>query len=663
MANPNLTSLPTFTDSVSRDLIIEPLQGARNLDHYLARFPEEVYNKAPDSHFMRFMAVLLGTSGVNWLRQNYLDARIQLEEMGLDAYDLDKFFGDPFAFGRILDEDVDFDPNGLVTKAQYEAFRVANSKYRNRAIDFMNAARAGASPLGMRLAARAGLGHDVEIIENYRYLYDNHADLPLGIPYQGNTLSTEEFVIIPRREVATNETQRIIMSWDPNVGLGGTFVLTFNGESTAPINWNATSDDVRAALENLNQIAVGDVFVSGGPSSAAPTEALYGWNVTFLRNLGGQDVPELIVSPALNDGLGNANPTASMAVVTTVAGLESVDAPVYVAPRDQRHLQEAIDRLRPVPTIPTFGLGAGTTSRTVYSSVFPTSEYKEVLRYVTGTPSVTWPSTDNVLWIERNIEHEAPKYSGDLQHHYKAFHNIANTRAYFQDGAEDAPADFTQADSHASEHVGNYGLAHVARFPFLANASTAQATADKALADYTEPLLVTNTKTVDGKLRPVINGIYPTEYQALQGVPAVRYKDDQFWSSIERTDGDEYLELDLGSVQAVNFVAFETTRKPVSISISYDLLDASPARRWQPVTPVTTYSNEVFPGEGDNPWQPIELSFWNTKNEMIFTRFMRIKFSRTDSSFLVAAPSPYTRNIPLPWSVDVRNLRVGRNVG
>jgi hypothetical protein len=664
MANPYLTSLPTFTDSVQRDLIIEPLLGPRNLDHYLARFPEEIYNRAPDSHFIRFMSVLLGQSGVNWLRQNYLDARVLLEEIGIDAYDLDSFFGDPFTFGRILDEDVDFDPNGLITKAQYEAFRVANSKYRNRAIDFVNAARAGTTPLGMRLASRAGLGHDVEIIENYKYLYDSHSDSPQGVVYQGKTLSTEEFVIIPRREVAMNETQRVIVSRDATTSLGGTFVLVFNGEATSPIAWNATSDTVRLALEALKQIAVGDVWVTGGPSSSSPTEALYGWNVTFLRNLGGRDIPELQVLSALTNSSGGSNPTASMAVTTTVAGLESADAPVNIPPRDQHSLQIALDRIRPVATVPTFSYGSGSTSRTLFNSVFPTSEYKEVLRYVTGTTTISWPTRSNVFWIEKGVEHEAPRYSGDLQHHYKVFHNVADIRAYTDSGAETAPTDYTLADANKSEHIGNYNLAQVYAFPFLADAPTDQATADKALADYPEALLVTNVKTVDGKLHPVINGIYPTEYQSLPGIPTIRYKDEQFWASLERETGDEYLEIDLGSVQAVNFLTFEVTRKPVTISVEYDLLDASPARSWKAVTPVTPYSNEVFPGEGGNPWHTVELAFWNSKNEIIFTRFLRIKISRREDPLnpFLHTTDPFGQEQAMPWSVDVRNLRLGRNV-
>lgn len=44
---------------------------------------------------------------------------------------------------------------------------------------------------------------------------------------------------------------------------GGTFTLTFSGQTTAAIPWNATNDEIVAALEALSTIAVGDIAVTG----------------------------------------------------------------------------------------------------------------------------------------------------------------------------------------------------------------------------------------------------------------------------------------------------------------------------------------------------------------------------------------------------------------
>ena len=46
---------------------------------------------------------------------------------------------------------------------------------------------------------------------------------------------------------------------------GGTFTLTFNGQTTAPLAFNATAAQVDAALEALSNIGANDVQTSGGP--------------------------------------------------------------------------------------------------------------------------------------------------------------------------------------------------------------------------------------------------------------------------------------------------------------------------------------------------------------------------------------------------------------
>ncbi len=72
------------------------------------------------------------------------------------------------------------------------------------------------------------------------------------------------------------------------VGVGaataGTFTLSFGGQTTAAIAYNATAAAVDSALELLSTIGAGNVTVTG----AAPT-----WTVTFTGDLGGRDVAQL----------------------------------------------------------------------------------------------------------------------------------------------------------------------------------------------------------------------------------------------------------------------------------------------------------------------------------------------------------------------------------
>ena len=46
---------------------------------------------------------------------------------------------------------------------------------------------------------------------------------------------------------------------------GGTFTLTFNGQTTAPLAYNATAAQIDAALEALSNIGANNIQTSGGP--------------------------------------------------------------------------------------------------------------------------------------------------------------------------------------------------------------------------------------------------------------------------------------------------------------------------------------------------------------------------------------------------------------
>jgi flagellar hook protein FlgE len=64
----------------------------------------------------------------------------------------------------------------------------------------------------------------------------------------------------------------------------GTFTLTYNGETTGNIQWNATTGDIQTALEALAGVSAGDITVGGSNLSAGgPT------TFTFLGSAG--DVP------------------------------------------------------------------------------------------------------------------------------------------------------------------------------------------------------------------------------------------------------------------------------------------------------------------------------------------------------------------------------------
>lgn len=87
-----------------------------------------------------------------------------------------------------------------------------------------------------------------------------------------------------------NEVQRITVTTAATPS--GTFTLTFNGQTTAPIAYNATAAAVDTALEALSSIGAGNVTTSGGALGASPV------TVTFQGALAGTDVPLLVANGA-----------------------------------------------------------------------------------------------------------------------------------------------------------------------------------------------------------------------------------------------------------------------------------------------------------------------------------------------------------------------------
>ncbi len=108
----------------------------------------------------------------------------------------------------------------------------------------------------------------------------------------------------------TNEVQTVTITGSPT---GGTFTLTFGGQTTGPIAYNATAAAVATALQALSSIGAGNVTTGGGP---LPGTAV---TVTFQNDLGGTNVAMMTASGA---GLtGGTSPAVTVA--ETTAGVAS----------------------------------------------------------------------------------------------------------------------------------------------------------------------------------------------------------------------------------------------------------------------------------------------------------------------------------------------------
>jgi hypothetical protein len=107
-----------------------------------------------------------------------------------------------------------------------------------------------------------------------------------------------------------NEVQRATITGVPT---GGTFTLTYAGQTTTAIAYNATFGAVQTALEALSNLAPGDVVVTGGPGPATP----------FGGTLAGKDVAAMTATGTFTGGT-----TPAIAVTTITPGVTPAGSPM-----------------------------------------------------------------------------------------------------------------------------------------------------------------------------------------------------------------------------------------------------------------------------------------------------------------------------------------------
>jgi hypothetical protein len=97
-------------------------------------------------------------------------------------------------------------------------------------------------------------------------------------------------------DAGTNEIQLISSN-----GTGGTFTVTYSGQTTTALAWNVSAADLQLALEALSNVAPGDVLVTGDVGA---------WYVTFQGSLAETNVTQMT--------LGVGSLTGGGAAVTTI---------------------------------------------------------------------------------------------------------------------------------------------------------------------------------------------------------------------------------------------------------------------------------------------------------------------------------------------------------
>ncbi|WP_169542310.1 ThuA domain-containing protein [Solirubrobacter soli] len=130
----------------------------------------------------------------------------------------------------------------------------------------------------------------------------------------------------PFQDQLTDEQQTV----RTNNATGGTFTLTWNGQTTAPLPYNATTAQVDAALEALSNVGTDNIQTSATPATANASTGVI--NVFFRRALSHKDQPLITANGA---GLTGSSPTAVAAMATAAngaLGTQPLDGGMYARP-------------------------------------------------------------------------------------------------------------------------------------------------------------------------------------------------------------------------------------------------------------------------------------------------------------------------------------------
>lgn len=136
---------------------------------------------------------------------------------------------------------------------------------------------------------------------------DDPEDLPYNLTDQEEDIG--KYWVMNQYD-STDAEQLVTITGNPG---GGSFTLTYDGQTTIPIAYNATAAQVESALEALPSIGNGNVSVDG--QAGGP------YTITFTGQLGAQDVGAVTAN-----GSALSNPSPTILVATPTAGVAAVNA-------------------------------------------------------------------------------------------------------------------------------------------------------------------------------------------------------------------------------------------------------------------------------------------------------------------------------------------------
>ena len=160
-------------------------------------------------------------------------------------------------------------------------------------------------------------------------------------------------------------------TWTPVAGnqLSGTYTLTLNGHTTAPVSFDVTDTQLKVALEALPNLGTVVVHRTGPDAQLG-----YSWTVTFLSNPGMFPIGSGDLAPLVPDGTYLFANTSSVVVTTATNGSDPVRGNFTLSFRNSavvtgpmRFDADAADVVAALQTLPP--IGRVEVSRTVLPTV------------------------------------------------------------------------------------------------------------------------------------------------------------------------------------------------------------------------------------------------------------------------------------------------------
>ena len=123
--------------------------------------------------------------------------------------------------------------------------------------------------------------------------------------------------VVPVLKVAAlvSDTWTLSITGNPT---GGTFTLTFNGQTTGAIPFNATSVQVQSALTALSSVGLGNIVCTGGPLPSTNVV------ITFAGQLAFQPQPVITGTGSLTGGTTPAPTLAHIAKASLVTDVQTL---------------------------------------------------------------------------------------------------------------------------------------------------------------------------------------------------------------------------------------------------------------------------------------------------------------------------------------------------